>query len=86
MRAKIYNSKTEPNRVFISYNGGLNEYFVPMSGGYVRDENGLQICEKLLRIGNTLKFNNQVNGNNFINFIRKQWVAYRRYYRGVDLL
>jgi len=77
MRTKIYNSNNNPNRVFISHSDGIDEYFVPMSGGYVRDQHGKQVCDNLLNRGDTLRFG-EVNGNNFLNFIRKQWAAHQR--------
>jgi hypothetical protein len=83
MKAKIYNPNNQKNYVTIEFK---NEYssemgrinlMVPTSGGYVKFTNGGQVCEGLISRGNTLKFG-PVDGDNFINFIRKQWKIYRR--------
>lgn len=79
--AKIYNTNGQSNWVTIEYYDLLADeeaemtLTVPMSGGYVRFEDGKQACTGLQPMGNTLRFG-EVDGDNFLKFIKEAFSHY----------
>lgn len=51
------------------------EFWIPRSGGYVRDESGRQVCKRLASRGDTLSAK---DGDDLLRTIRNEWRAYRK--------
>jgi len=67
--------KQSQNYVYMTYENDMGEiktrsFFVPWSGGYVRDENGSQVCNGLRYRGNTLICH---DAEKLIDIIRKEY-------------
>lgn len=58
------------------------EFWIPRSGGYIRDENDRQVCAALSTRGNTL---DAKDGDSLLQTIREEWAAYRRWAKSQSL-
>ena len=50
-------------------------FTVPTNGGYVRDEQGRQVCKRLASRGDTLT---ATDADDLLRTVRSEWAAYRR--------
>ncbi len=68
------------NEITDKYYEDADNFHAPINGGYVRNSNGSQICEKMLSTGNTLSWNGK---GKFIDFIRKELKKYSVYVKKI---
>ena len=73
MRAKF--SSMQTNMCSLEFEDIAENYYAPANGGYVRDSNNRQVCEKLYLRGSTLKWSGTFP---LIDLIRREYKRRKR--------